>query len=43
MLRYAFVILSALLIPTLSFGQDNDKALPKEAEAYYLPPDLGDP
>lgn len=43
MLRYALVILSALLIPTLSFGQDKDKALPKEAEAYYLPPDLGDP
>lgn len=43
MLSYALVILSALLIPTLSFGQGNDKALPKEAEAYYLPPEIMPP
>ena len=43
MLRYAFVVLYAMLMYILSFGQDNDKTLPKEAEAYYLPPELMPP
>ena len=42
-LHYALVILGALLIHTLSFGQDMSKALPNEAEVFYLPPELMPP
>ena len=42
-LHYALVILGALLVHTLSFGQDMSKALPNEAEVFYLPPELMPP
>ena len=42
-LLYALVILGALLVHALSFGQDMSKALPNEAEVFYFPPEVADP